>query len=292
MGVATTQTGTKRPDPVELHRLCVPDPQAPPVAIGSFDTIGPLSRAAFPHRHTFYELVLVTDGVGSHFIDFVGHRLGPPQLGFITPGQVHYWHEAVGLQGVVLLFTDAFLLAHPGDRDLWHLLARRPWRSLTGAGAAEFGALLTAMRQEYRQQDKNFGTVLQAYLHLLLLCAGRLPGGESPPGPTDRAAAVTGEFTRLVAASARTDCAVSGYADRLGVSIGYLSEVVKQVTGNTPGQLIRAARVLEARRFLGGTDLTVSQVARELGFADPAYFCRFFRRETGTTPGDYRRSTG
>lgn len=75
MGVATKPAGTDRPDPVELHRLCVPDPQAPPVAIGSFDTKGPLSCAAFPHRHTFYELVLVTDGAGSHFIDFVGHRL-------------------------------------------------------------------------------------------------------------------------------------------------------------------------------------------------------------------------
>jgi AraC-like DNA-binding protein len=81
-------------------------------------------------------------------------------------------------------------------------------------------------------------------------------------------------------------------AERLGVSVGYLSEAVKTSTGRTPGELIRQARVHEAKRLLLHTELSVRQVAARAGFGDPAYFCRFFRRETGASPGDFRRGTG
>ncbi|MFD0385057.1 helix-turn-helix domain-containing protein [Streptomyces stramineus] len=86
--------------------------------------------------------------------------------------------------------------------------------------------------------------------------------------------------------------AVGAYAARLGISVGYLNEVVKQTTGRTPGELVRAARTLEAKRLLAGSGLGVGQVARRVGFTDPAYFCRFFRRETGISPGDFRRTAG
>jgi AraC-like DNA-binding protein len=83
---------------------------------------------------------------------------------------------------------------------------------------------------------------------------------------------------------------VRAAAAELGVTPGYLNEVVKAGTGRTPAQLLRQAQVLEAKRLLAATGLTVARIAHEVGFADPAYFCRFFRRETGLTPGTFRRS--
>jgi len=278
------------PDPVPLHRLCVPEPDTVPFAVGTFDAIGPLSRADYPHRHTFYEIVLVTGGDGAHVIDFAAHPLRPPHIGFITPGQVHHW-QATGLDGRVLLFTEGFLLDHPADRDAWQAIAERPWLALSTAEAGEFADLLRLMEDEHRRREADFLTVLQAYLHVLLIRARRVPGHDCVFARADRATAVAQEFSRLVAREHRADPSVRTCAARLGVSVGYLSEVVKVVTGRTPGQLIREARVIEARRLLGGTDLTVAQVSRELGFADPAYFCRFFRRETGTSPGDFRRAS-
>lgn len=100
---------------------------------------------------------------------------------------------------------------------------------------------------------------------------------------------VAEEFVRL---TDRTDPrlpTVSAYAARLGVTPGHLTDVVKAATGRTPSQLLREAKAKEAKRLLAGTDLTVRQVARRVGFADPAYFCRFFRRETGVSPGEFRR---
>ncbi|MFC7612733.1 helix-turn-helix transcriptional regulator [Actinokineospora soli] len=73
---------------------------------------------------------------------------------------------------------------------------------------------------------------------------------------------------------------------------GHLTQAVKAATGRPASQLVREARVHEAKRLLLRTELTVRQVAARVGFGDPAYFCRFFRRETGVSPGDFRRGNG
>ncbi|WP_242641235.1 helix-turn-helix transcriptional regulator [Streptomyces kasugaensis] len=266
-----------------------------PFAIGSFDTIGPLSRADFPHRHTFHEIVYVTGGTGHHVVDLTRLPLLPPQLCVISPGQVHYWERASGLRGWVILFTDDFLLAHPEDRQLLRRLGERPWLRLDGAEAARLRALVREMRDEFDQRDEGFISVLQAHLHVLLTRAVRLPGGRRAAAETEleagRVSVVAREFAQLIARPGGAELSVSACAGQLGVTVGYLAEAVKQSTGRTPGRLIRAARTLEAKRLLASTELTVRQVARHAGFADPAYFCRFFRRETGVSPGEFRRGS-
>ncbi|MFF0744607.1 helix-turn-helix domain-containing protein [Streptomyces sp. NPDC004111] len=278
---------------VPLHRLQVPAPQQFPFAMGSFDAVGPLSRASFPHRHTFYEIVFVTSGRGGHVIDLSRWELRPPHLCFVVPGQVHYWENATELHGRVILFTDDFLIDHPGDRELLRGLGERPWFSPVGDDATAFARLIADMEREYRAGQAGFASVLRAYLHVLVVRASRL--AEPAPRPADpagRPALVTQEFVRLLALPGPEVWSVRSCAAGIGVSVGYLNEAVKQTTGRTPGQLVRQVRVHEAKRLLARTDLTVRQVAAGVGFADAAYFCRFFRRETGLSPGAFRRGSG
>ncbi|MDG9705019.1 AraC family transcriptional regulator [Streptomyces sp. DH37] len=276
-------------DPVPLHRLEVPAPNVLPFAIGSFDTIGPLSRAAFPHRHVFHEIVYVTSGRGTHVVDTVPWPLRPPNLCLVLPGQVHHWRGVSGLNGWVVLFTDDFLLTHPEDREALRALRERPWLCPPREEAVRLSALLREMEREYRVRGEGFVSVLQSYLHVLLVRAGRLPGGGTPASAAGRAAELAARFGELLEDPDTGPPPVRECAARLGVSVGHLNEVVKRATGRTPGQLVRRARVLEAKRLLAGTGMTVGQVARRTGFADPAYFCRFFRRETGVSPGAFRR---
>lgn len=297
-------------DPLPIHRLEIAAPAALPFAIGTFDTIGPMSRARYPHRHTFHEIVYLTGGRGSHLIDLAAHPLRPPNLCVIVPGQVHSWERARQVRGRLILFTDEFLVAHPGDREALQELGERPWLRPTPGEARGLATVIRELDREYRDRGHGFVSLLQSYLHVLIVRARRIraepptaPHRTSPRQPVpglgldhglDRASAVAREFGRMLARPGDPARPVRGWSVRafaalLGVSTGYLTEAVREVTGSTPGHLIRRARVLEAKRLLAGTDLTVVRVAREVGFADPAYFCRFFRRETGTSPGDYRR---
>ncbi|MFJ2193485.1 AraC family transcriptional regulator [Kitasatospora sp. NPDC087861] len=278
----TTPTPRTTPD-LPLHRL-----QALlPFAIGTFDTIGPLSRAGFPHRHSFYEIVHVTGGRGAHVLDLVHQPLAPPQLCVITPGQVHYWSDADELTGQVVLFDEDFLLRNPQDLAALRALATRPALGL-GERAGPIGALLADMEDEYRAGQPGFQGVLRASLHILIIRALRAAERADRPSLPGRPTELAAAFTRLIARPGGVRHSVASSAQELGVSPGHLQTLVKQATGRTPGRLIRRQQALEAKRLLACTDLTIRQVAKEAGFADPAYFCRFFRRETGMTPGEFR----
>ncbi|EPH45190.1 putative HTH-type transcriptional activator RhaS [Streptomyces aurantiacus JA 4570] len=281
-----------------VHRLEVPMPNALPFAIGTFDTIGPMSRASFPHRHTFHEIVYVTGGTGSHVVDLTSFTLRPPHLCFIAPGQVHYWDGVRGLEGRVVVFTDDFLLERPADRALLRRLGRRSWLELPERDADWAARLVAEMDHEYRLGAEGFGGVLRALLHILVVRAARLPAPDrihQQPAqahvPT-RTPPVATRFVALVNAPHALPWSVRECAGHLGVSVSHLNEAVKAAMGRTPGELLRQARVHEAKRLLACTELTVRQVADRVGFGDPAYFCRFFRRETGATPGDFRRGDG
>ncbi len=275
-----------RPGELPMHRLEVPAPHALPFAVGTFDAIGPLSRADFPHRHTFHELVHVTGGTGAHVVDTARWPLRPPHFGVIAPGQVHQWAGVRGLAGHVVLFTDDFLLDHPADGELLRRLSERPWLHLDEHADAGVTRLIADLEEEHRRGGAGTESVLRALVHVLVVRAGRLLGTPSPAP----AGAVAAEFVRLAGRPGPGPWSVRAHAERLGVTPGHLTEAVKAATGRTAAQLLREARTREAQRFLLRTDLTVRQVAGRVGFADPAYFCRFFRRETGLSPGDFRRS--
>ena len=192
--------------------------------------------------------------------------------------------RGAGLTGHVVVFTDDFLLDHPADRERLRRLSERPWLELDERADAAVSRLIADLEEEHRHGEES---VLRALLHVLVVRVGRLPG--TPEAPLAPAGAVAAEFTRLAGNPDLGLWSVSAHADRIGVTPGHLTEAVKAATGRTAAQLLREARTREAQRFLLRTDLTVRQVASRVGFADPAYFCRFFRRETGLSPGDFRR---
>lgn len=295
MGRQTSVMAETAGEALELHSLEVAQPGVLPFAIGSFDTIGPLARADFPHRHSFYEIALVTDGRGAHVVDLVRQELDPPYLYVMVPGQVHHWQNAEEVAGWVLLFNEDFLLPHPEDVEAIRTLSARRLRP-DRAEVSGLRALLAEVDREYRFAACGHISVLASYVHILLLRALRMPDPQERPGQVPgswgRSEDLAERFRELMAEPEVRLRSVEECARELGVSTSYLHNVVKRATGRTPGQLIRARQVLAAKRLIAGTDLTIRQVAGGVGFTDPAYFCRFFRRETGVSPGQFRRAVG
>ncbi|MFJ5777052.1 AraC family transcriptional regulator [Streptomyces sp. NPDC093094] len=275
---------------VPLHRLEVAGPTAVPFAAGSFEELGPLSRADRPHRHTFHEIVHVTAGSGTHVVDLARWPLRPPHLAVIGPGQVHHWADGQGIDGTLVLFTDDFLVDHPDDREVLRRLGERCWFGLDPGDDDRMRHLMAELVTEHRRQAPGFESVLRSLLHVLVVRAARLSGRTgSAAGPGGRPAALAESFARLIARHDATAWTVRDCAGQLGVTPGYLTQAVRAATGRSPGRLLIEARAYQAQRLLAHTQLTVRQVAARTGFADPAYFSRFFRRETGTSPGAFRK---
>ncbi|MFT3738525.1 MAG: helix-turn-helix domain-containing protein [Breznakibacter sp.] len=75
----------------------------------------------------------------------------------------------------------------------------------------------------------------------------------------------------------------------LGVSRGHLYNKIVALTGKTPIEFIRIMRLKRAAQLLGKSQLTVSEIAFDVGFNDPKYFSKYFKDEFNMSPSDYAK---
>lgn len=96
-------------------------------------------------------------------------------------------------------------------------------------------------------------------------------------------------FTRLVGQDFRQQRSVEAYAMQLDISPANLNTLARRFAGHTALGLLHQRLLLEAKRELVYTSMTISQISDLLGFSEPAYFSRFFKRMTGRSPKDFRQ---
>jgi AraC family transcriptional activator of pobA len=123
------------------------------------------------------------------------------------------------------------------------------------------------------------------------LAAGRARAGEQgivlePTGATVEA------LRKLVEEHFHKERQLAFYADKLAMTVDRLNDHVRRATGVTAGHLIRQRVLTEAKRQLVFTSQPIHEIAYDLAFSDPSHFARFFRKQTGTTPHEFRAARG
>ncbi len=255
---------------------------------------GEIASLALPQRHGYFEILFVTRGAGSLYVDFEGFPLFPGTMFFVNPGQVHYAELTEDVHGYVLSFPEEFLSIDPSRESTVFELAffqssdREPVASFGDGETGEIVAMLESILAEFSKRGRGYVTVLRSYLHILLVRASR--GFRSPIQPRSVSSAIltTRRFRQLVSEQVRTLRSVNAYAGQLGISPGHLHDVVKSSASTTPSEIIQQELMLEAKRLLAHTDMSIAEVGHQLCFDDPAYFGRYFRRNQKQSPGQYR----
>ena len=133
--------------------------------------------------------------------------------------------------------------------------------------------------------------LLRAILYEVLVTLNRWYAAEHGTGPDTQASPLVFRFLKLLENDLRREHQVAHYADHLGITPGHLSHLTRSHLGLSAGALIRSRLLAEARRLLLYSDLPAREVGYELGFEDPSYFSRFFKRGTGRAPSTYRANT-
>jgi AraC-like DNA-binding protein len=245
-----------------------------------------------PHRLRFHELVFISSGCGSLDVDGASTELRPGRICLMAPGAVRRWRLNAAPQGRVVLFTRDFIGEFFSDaRFLDDFLAfeARDCRfiDVEREGFARLIEIVDAMRRELDQLRDDSAHMLRALLYQLLveIARRRHAATSRPRGP---GGALHSRFAALVDGHFRCLRQVSEYAGLLGVNANHLNQVVRNATGCTASRVIHERLFLESRRLLLHTDRTVAAIASELGFADPSYFNRYFRRMAGVAPRAFR----
>ena len=218
---------------------------------------------------------------------------GTGSLFFISPGQVHEFEEWQPLKGGTIMFTaDFFLLNQQNRNKLFELsfldnFYGNPDLQPDDHDFHEIRHTIDLLIRENKRADRDTA-ILQSYLHVLVSQIQRSINTKVHHPLPSRHLVLFKEFQSRIEEKYRENLTVSDYASHLNITQHHLNHVVKQVTGKTATEVIRARSILEARRFLTFTDHTVSQIAAELGWYDSSYFTRLFRKETGMTPVEFR----
>jgi AraC family transcriptional regulator, transcriptional activator of pobA len=267
--------------------------QTLPLEVRRLETMSFATQAAYGHRHNFYEIIWVTHGAGTHTIDFVAYPIEPHSLFFLSPGQIHAIQITEELRGFALLFTHDLLALDNSPFALQLLpflrLGQHPAQlHLTPATLPTLYHTATQMEAEFQARRVGRSEILRSYLHIFLVIASRQMTDEHPQTLTYSRLLVA--FLDLVEQHVSALSQVQEYAALLAVTPGHLNDVVRQTIGKTAGEVIRDRIALEAKRLLFHSQLTIAEIASQLGFADPSYFGRFFRRATGESPGEFRQS--
>jgi AraC-like DNA-binding protein len=243
-----------------------------------------------PVRAACHLLMLFSAGRGQHGIDFIVYECRPSTLLWGRPGQVHQFGGNPALDATVLLFTPDLL--PEADGPLGGLLddpfAPASWLP-TGEDEEAIITEVTQIATDRERHVAGEGVPVELLRHQLAVLLVRVATLVRTASARRRATdELLARFHHELAQSFAATRRVEDYAARLGVSVRTLTRACLSATGRSAKQVVDARVALEAKRMLACTDGSVATVGRQLGFSEPTNFGRFFVRETGHTPGEFR----
>jgi AraC family transcriptional activator of pobA len=248
-----------------------------------------------PHRHDFYHVVWIEKGAGTFIRDGQSYPIKPGSLIFVPTGQVHTWESKAALQGYILSFEPTLLFSQ-SDRPyrLLHLLTQ----CSAAAKSLATGVIYDWLRAKFEELAREFcgseefrDEMLKTQIVSILICLHRLRSGQGQLEVTDHFHPLTNRFLALLEKEEGKFYLANHYVSALSTDSRTFVNAVLSETGKSPSAWIRDRTLLEARRLLTYTDLTISEIAYRLNFRNVSYFVRFYRRLTGVPPGAARGKT-
>lgn len=252
-----------------------------------------VKRAVPASRSTINSCLYLTEGKASMKIGSELYTIHASEMLFVPAGQVFSFPEDDINKGYICGFHGDFLVGKILKNNLlnefdflrvWGNPAIRPDPDSAGF----IRALIARLLRDYEQNGLQNLDLLQSYLITLLCEVNRIYQPASGPGPAAGVALVN-RFRELLFSLIRTKQRVTDYAALLNITPNHLNKTVKALTGKSPTQWIDEAILLESKVLLSQTDLSVSEIALEVGVDDPSYFTRLFRKYENLTPTEFRR---
>ncbi|NSL89275.1 AraC family transcriptional regulator [Chitinophaga solisilvae] len=265
------------------------------VMVAAVEDEGKIFPRQYPHRHNYYEILLLNNSSGVHHIDFVAYPFEGSVVFMLSPEQVHLLNR-VGSSGFSVQFNPAFFSSgnDPDSQLLAHFLFDNvqayPVVSLDAAALTRLSGLMTMALEEYNKADADATAMLFSYIRVILMEIMRIRRTQLQephllPGLQQTQLL---EFKKLLHRHFNTLHEVQDYAAKMHITPRQLNSLAQKLTGQTAGALIRDRILLEARRLLVLEESSVKEIAYQVGFEDPAYFNRFFKKNTGQSPLQFR----
>lgn len=245
-----------------------------------------------PHAHEeLHHLLLIAQGTGQFDIDTRSSSIVVPQIISVPARCVHGFRFEPDSDGWIITSSSALLRRISQVHPEFEALLNRPANLMLSTDeAAHCADKFARLACELRDTQTGYRAAAESALLAILVDVIRLQSNSGSTVVThhDADADLVVRYKNLIERHFHSRVGARDYAVRLCVCHERLRSACVRITGVSPLALLNARRLLEAKRHLLYSNMSIAEVAYQSGFEDPAYFSRFFARSAGKSPREYR----
>jgi len=248
------------------------------------------------HRHSFQEIIFLKSGKGFHSIDGQTFKLKPNTIYLIGKGQIHIFKKGEHLKGYILRYKEDLLppelTFYSTDYSLLQMMTNSNALSLSKDESKIFATNFEELFKEHTASLKYkkadiiqliLLTILSRIKHKIRNTYEQSINQETEPND-----ALSQRLILMIEDHYKTNHELVFYSKKLGTTKRKLLAITQDKFGKTPKELLNDRLITEAARLLKFTDLSLKEISFELGYSEPAYFSRFFKRKMNLSPKSFR----
>jgi AraC-like DNA-binding protein len=250
------------------------------------------------HANEYFEIIWLKNGTGVHRIDLSDHPFNGSVIFFIAPGQMRKITNHKNLQGYVLKFLPSVFRQ---ERDFMDYVFETclldtertcPVISIPEQMNDVFQELFSRFTEEFNRQELGADLILSSYLKILTTHIRRIKNNNREAYINKPQYDLFRKFKVLIEHHYKTKHSVQEYATLLKTQPRSLNAAARKHGNKSALGIIQERIILEAKRRLTNDHKSVKELCYELGFEDPAYFTRFFKRIVGISPQHFKEGVG
>lgn len=253
-------------------------------------------------RPNYYSLIWIQNGSGKAQVETENYNYKPNTVFSCAPYQPFMFQPKKTTQGVVINFHPDFFCIHKHhteiacDGVLFNNVYEFPYIQIDVSEQRSLQFIFNEMEKDIQQNSLATNEAILSYLKLFLINCSRIKTRNYPEVPIktkrNEERFVLQELKNHIETHFKTLHSAKDYANLLHISPNALTKLVKSTYNKTPSSMIAERVIIEAKRELYLTNKTVEEIALELGYDDPFYFSRFFKKHTSISPAIYRKTVG
>jgi len=249
-----------------------------------------------PHGHDFYLVLLITKGSGTHSIDYKEYDVEPGMLFIVSPGQVHCWDLSDDVDGYVMFFKkEYFLIDFNHDKliklPFFKTSSTVPCLKLDELERKTLADLYVKINEEYQLSMFNYHEMIRLYLNIMFIELSRIYQSKEEKSIVYSYDLIQlNQFETLINKHFKEHQSLNFYAEKMNISLKQLSYLCKKTVNKTPSEILLERIILEAKRFIIHSSLSISAISDELNYNDNSYFIRLFKKVCSLTPEQFRHT--
>jgi AraC-like DNA-binding protein len=245
-----------------------------------------------PYKLNHAAICICTAGHCTLKINLQTYEIESPMFLTLMPGQIiESIDQSVNFDGHTIVLSKRFIdmLNLPGWQQQYMSLYNNPVNEISVDALRHIEIFYAILHKAASDDENPFRLQVIENLIRVFYYGGISKFRRFDAGVPQRSGVVE-RFMELVQEHYREERLIGFYADKLCITPKYLSKLVKDNTGRSAGEWIENHVILEARAMLQSSDMTIQQIAASLNFPNQSFFGKYFKRATGLSPKQYRRT--